>query len=176
MNTFVVVSAVGKDRPGLVNKISHEIKINGGNIELQRSARMADEFAIISLVSLESAVEPFINKLTALRDENFFIYAREALTGTGELQAGERKAEIIAEGADQMGIIDNLTLLLVENNINIESMDYDVIHAPMSGAPLFQMQAKVVIPASVDINDFKKQLREKEQDLYIDVLFRYPVE
>lgn len=179
MKTFIVVSAVGRDRPGLVNKLSHEIKINGGNIELQRSAKMADEFAIISLVSIEANTEKvnqFIRNLTSLGEENFFVYARTATTGLTERPANTQPGEIIAEGADQMGIIDNLTLLLYQNDINIESMEYDVKHAPMSGVPLFQMHAKIIVPEAVNIEQLKQDFRALENDLNIDILFRFPLQ
>ena len=31
---YIVVSAVGRDRPGLVNHVTHEIRELGGNIEI----------------------------------------------------------------------------------------------------------------------------------------------
>jgi len=179
MKTFVVVSAIGRDRPGLVNKISHEIKVNGGNIELQRSAKMADEFALISLVSIDAPAEKvpqFIDNLKNLHEEHFFIYARKALTSVAERPKDSRVGELLAEGADQMGLIDEITLLLFQHNINIETMEYDVKHAPMSGVPLFQMHAKIIVPKQVDIKQFKAALRKKESELNIDVLFRFPFE
>ncbi len=179
MKTFVVVSAIGKDRPGLVNRISHEIKIKGGNIELQRSVRMADEFALILLVSMEKTaedVESLIQEMTHLKTENFFIYARKAMGATAELPSRARYAVLLAEGADQIGIIDEITLLLLENNINIDAMDYNVSHAPMTGIELFQMEAKIVIPPTITINEFRTKLKEMENRLNIDILFRYPIE
>ncbi|MBN1347905.1 hypothetical protein JXJ21_00715 [candidate division KSB1 bacterium] len=179
MKLYVVVSAVGRDRPGLVNKISHEIKKNGGNIELQRSAKMVDEFALISLVSLDAApeqAEHFIASLRDLQSDDFFIYARKAVAASSERPAGALCGELIAEGADQMGLIDEITLLLFENAINIEAMEYDVQNAPMTGTQLFQMHAKIVLPAKVDVAEFKKKLRGMEDRLNIDILFRFPVE
>ncbi|MBN2091544.1 hypothetical protein JW964_18165 [candidate division KSB1 bacterium] len=179
MKTFIVVSAIGKDRPGLVNRISHEIKLKGGNIEVQRSVKMADEFALILLVSLEKNaenVESLIQGLTGLKTENFFIYARKAMGATAEIPSRAQYAILLAEGVDQIGIIDEITLLLLENNINIDAMDYDVSHAPMTGMELFQMEAKIVIPPTINITELKTKLKEMENRLNIDILFRYPIE
>ena len=41
MKKYIIISAVGRDRPGFVNKITHAITELGGNIDLQRSTRMA---------------------------------------------------------------------------------------------------------------------------------------
>ena len=121
MKHFIVVSALGKDRPGLVNRITHAINDLGGNIELQRSTRMAAEFAMLVLFSLEQgSPKDAIARLNSICSNDLFINARSALSKEAERPANARTFELIASGADQPGIIDVVTLILFKHNINIE--------------------------------------------------------
>ncbi len=173
MKTYIVVSAVGEDRPGFVNRVAKEIGEVGGNIELQRSVRMAGEYAALFLVSLEGGAEARAaaeERLTALRDRSLFISVRDAVADPAV--AGANAVELIASGADQPGIIDAVTLVLFQSHVNIESMDYDVDSAPMTGESLFRMTARLAIPADVDRAAVRDQLNALEDELNVDILFR----
>ncbi|HDO34642.1 MAG TPA: glycine cleavage system protein R, partial [Chromatiales bacterium] len=51
MNNLLVVSALGQDRPGIVNELSLAILNCGCNIEDSRMTVLGGEFAVILLVS-----------------------------------------------------------------------------------------------------------------------------
>src|SRR3989338_8612797 len=51
MKKFLVISAIGKDRPGIVNELSKVIVDNGCNIEDSRMTVLGGEFALIVLIS-----------------------------------------------------------------------------------------------------------------------------
>ena len=178
MKEYLVVSAVGKDRPGLVNRITHEISTIGGNIELQRSTRMAAEFAVIILFSLDTArlrADLAIERMQALRTDDLFVHARRALADESDRGPQATRAALTATGADQPGLIDQVTQLLFRHNINIESLDYDVDHAPMSGQPLFRLHARLAIPGNLDVPALRTSLRRLEDDLHFDVMLQHPL-
>lgn len=177
MNKYIVVSAVGKDRPGFVNGITKVIREMGGNIELQRSTRMADEYALIFLFTVDASRAPeAIDRLAALKVPETFITAREAVATVSGKPELAGMAELTASGADQPGIIDALTLLLFQHNVNIESMDYDTESAPMTGEHLFRMTARLAMPAGIDIAQLREKLRGMERDYNFDVLLTFPVD
>jgi glycine cleavage system transcriptional repressor len=175
---YYVTSAVGKDRPGFINQITRVIYASGGNVEMQRAARMADEFAAIILFSLEGsdpAGESALQGLLALQSDDFKITARAAVGAGDAAIPGCSFAEVTASGADQPGIIDVVTHLLFKENINVESMNYNVDSAPMTGQQLFRMEARLAIPEGVDVETLKEKLRELEDQLNFDILFTHPV-
>ena len=55
MQTQIVLTLIGPDRPGLVEALSDEIARVGGNWEQSRMARLADQFAGILCVSLPTS-------------------------------------------------------------------------------------------------------------------------
>jgi glycine cleavage system regulatory protein len=177
MKRYIVVSAVGRDRPGFVNEITHAIHRIGGNIELQRSTRMAEEFALLILFSMPGGAAEAaeaIAGMESLKTANRFVGAREAVSAPAAGKDWVRTAEIIASGADQPGIIDALTLLLFRHHVNIESMDYDVDSAPMTGEDLFRLKATVAIPREVDAEGLHARLKEMEVEYNFDMVFQYP--
>jgi glycine cleavage system transcriptional repressor len=178
MSHYIVVSAIGKDRPGFVNAISRELKQLGANIEIQRSTRMADEYALIMLASLAGGadqVERAVQALNGLRTDDLYVSARRGVAATGCADPAGF-AEIEASGADQPGIIDAVTLLLFKRLISIETMDYDTESAPMTGESLFRMNARLAIPKGVDLPALREELRAMEKTWNFDVILRYPVD
>ena len=177
MKKYIVASAVGKDRPGFVNEITRAIHGLGGNIELQRSTRMADEFALLVLLSVpggEDEAAAAIRSLEGLRTGDRFVGAREAVSMPAGQKDGVRTAEIIASGADQPGIIEAVTLVLFRHHVNIESMDYDVDSAPMTGEDLFRLRATVAVPKEVDFDELRAHLKDMEEEYNFDILVRRP--
>jgi glycine cleavage system regulatory protein len=172
MKSYLVVSAMGQDRPGFVNRMAHEIAAAGGNIELQRSVRMAGDFASLFLVSVDAAAKyPAAARLSAMGEGgDLTVSVRDAVAA--ERIPGAMAGELIASGADHPGIIDAVTLVLYRNHVNIEAMDYDVDSAPMTGESLFRMNAQVAVPAHADRAALKRELQQVEQDLNMDILFR----
>ena len=52
---------------------------------------------------------------------------------------------IEVSGADHEGIVYHVTHYLAERGINIESMNTNIIQAPMSGTPLFMMSGIMLV-------------------------------
>lgn len=79
---------------------------------------MASEFAVIILFSLETKapnVETIIDRFKQLSTDTLFVHARQALDASPQREKGVIHAEITARGADQMGIIETITLALFHN-------------------------------------------------------------
>ena len=179
MKTYWVLSGAGKDRPGLIHRISRSIREQGGNIEIQRSAKMAGQFATIILFSIEGQIEENADSelrtnLSSVAGIDFPVTVSMA-SGSQSSASPTNIAQLIAEGADHPGIVDAVTLHLFQEGLNIESLDYEVVNAPMSGTPMFRMNASFAIPSDMDIRTFRRKLSDIEEDLDIDVLLRYPV-
>ncbi len=177
MNKHFVVSAIGRDRPGLINIIAHEIKNAAGNIELQRSQIMAGDFALLMLVSVDPAdgsAHAAMQRLTTLGNDDLSILVREA-HGIEELSPGSQYAELLASGIDQPGLIEMISLYLVRENVNVAKMCYEVSHAPMTSTALFSMSALVIVPGSVECSDFRKMTKDMERNLGIEVVYKYPI-
>lgn len=172
METQIVVSAIGKDRPGIVHLISDAILKHKGNITVQRSVKLGGDFAVILAFSVnvagEEALHSVLAELNALKEENLHVAASVATTETPQ-KAVRQNLEM--SGADQPGIINQLTLFLLEQGGNILAMDYTVASAPFSAAPVFNANVLLSMPDEDDLERLREGLNDLERDLNIEVRY-----
>lgn len=173
MKAYLLLTATGVDRPGLVDELSEHLAGRDINIESSRMAVLGGEFAMIVLASGDEAE---VDKLAA--------YPADLARSTG-LQVTLKRAEppearvtpaclpyrIVTAGMDHPGIVHDISKLLHGFNVNIEIMDTNVSPAPVSGAPMFTMEAIISVPADVKIKALRQALVSLGDDLNMDIEF-----
>ena len=151
----LIISAVGSDRPGIVSELSGAITSHGGNIEKSRMPRLGSDFTIIMLVTVDPRwEESLVVALQAIKELSITTKGTEPNTviageNCKDNTAGEN-CQISLSGADNEGIVKVLSKYLEEKSINIIEMDTHISQAPISGSPLFNLNASVSIPREVD--------------------------
>jgi glycine cleavage system transcriptional repressor len=149
MRQQIVLTATGRDRPGVVERMTEQIAAVRGNVESSRMARLGGEFAMVMLISLDdSSFEDLETKAESLRNEGFDVRLRTTETSDARSDATSA-CSVTVTGADHQGIIHQIARQLAERQINIETMDTNVYQAPMSGVPLLTMAAVVHLPTDV---------------------------
>jgi glycine cleavage system transcriptional repressor len=76
---------------------------------------------------------------------------------------------IEVRGANHEGIIHKIAERLAQMGINIESIETNVTPAPMSGAPLFTMDAIVVVPPDLPKHKWQDNLEEAADDANVEL-------
>ena len=161
----LIISAVGSDRPGIVSELSGTITSHGGNIEKSRMTRLGSDFTIIMLVTVDPKwEESLVVALQAIKDLSITTKGTEPNT----VIAGEN-CQISLSGADNEGIVKVLSKYLEQKSINIIEMDTHISQAPISGSPLFNLNASVSIPGEVDGRDIQSDLSQIAQDLGVEI-------
>jgi len=151
----LIISAVGSDRPGIVSELSGTITSHGGNIEKSRMTRLGSDFTIIMLVTVDPKwEESLVIALQAINELSITTKGTEPNTVAGE------NCQISLSGADNEGIVKVLSKYLEEKSINIIEMDTHISQAPISGSPLFNLNASVSIPGEVDGRDIQSDLSQ----------------
>ena len=164
MNSLII-SAVGSDRPGIVSELSGTITSHGGNIEKSRMTRLGSDFTIIMLATVDPKwEESLVVALQAIKELSITTKGTEPNT----VIAGEN-CQISLSGADNEGIVKVLSKYLEEKSINIIEMDTHISQAPISGSPLFNLNASVSIPGEVDGRDIQSDLSQIAQDLGVEI-------
>ncbi len=72
---------------------------------------------------------------------------------------------------DHPGVVYRITSTLSQFEVNIESMETQTYPAPVSGVPMFRMEAIVTVPAGQHRNAVKTALAEIEREENIDLEF-----
>jgi glycine cleavage system transcriptional repressor len=165
----LILTAIGPDHVGLVEDLSAFITRRGCNIEDSKMAVFCGEFAVIVLISGESA------NLSRIAGESREI-ERETGLKVAVKTPSERKAaesflpyRLTASCMDHPGIVYQISGLLSSLGVNIESMETKTYSAPVSGTPLFELEADLAVPTRANINELRERLSELQREQNIDI-------
>jgi len=172
MKTYMILSLVGKDRPGIVEEISTFLLAHEGNIEDSRMAAMGGRFSVMTLFSCPSGKVELIRKDMAELAKLGF---EASLHGADDPSLMPRhpelplKMEVIA--MDHPGIVQRVVSILHRHNVNIQSLETRVSSAPLSGAPLFDLLLQAAVPAEESIAKIKSELSALAAEMNLDLSF-----
>ncbi len=169
MRQYFVVSLVGTDRYGLVDKVTAAIREGKGNLEDSRMAVLGTEFAMMILCSTG---EEHSDKLeVALTTTSKELGLLMTLKPTSPRPTVEHTLPLTinVRGMDNEGIVHEIVRHLVSQGIAVEHLDSNVVNAPYSGVPLFEMQVQLRAPASISLGSLRKQLAGVADQLNVDI-------
>jgi glycine cleavage system transcriptional repressor len=168
-----VLTAIGKDKPGLVDVVSHHILTCGCNIEDSRMAILGGEFAMLILVAGDqTSVERLVqNTGETIRKAGLSVQAHFTV-GPGEsATSGTIPYRLEAYSLDHPGIVQRISHFLAERQINIRALDTRLSHAPHTGQPLFSLHATLDVPVKENLSELRRGLETigGEENIDIDV-------
>ncbi|RPJ00512.1 MAG: hypothetical protein EHM36_14555 [Deltaproteobacteria bacterium] len=177
MKTYFILSAIGKDRPGIVADVSEVIYEVGGNIEDSSMSLLRNHFALLLLFSTEreDVNQKLSSNLKRLEWEKgltvFYspIPYEEALPREKE---EIRPFKITTSGIDHAGIVYRVCRLLADRGVNILDMKTRRVFSPESGTPLFEMDIDLGVPLSVSEGALREEVHRLASELVIDLVLR----
>ncbi len=165
-----VLTLTGSDHIGVVEHVTKLILECKGDVQSSRMARLGGEFAMLLLVSVPDAeTEHLSENIENLSGADFKVTITETEWGVAAQRKEWMPYKIEVRGANHEGIIYEIAEYLSQQGINIESIDTNVVPAPMSGAPLFTMDAVVVAPPDLSKNKWQDDLEEVADELHVDL-------
>jgi glycine cleavage system transcriptional repressor len=165
----LILTAIGPDQVGLVEKISQFIARGGCNIDDSKMAVFYGEFAVIILISGEP------HQLEQIAAQYRALEAETGLSISAKIPASRKSAgsaspyNLTASCMDHPGIVYQLSGVLSSFGINIESMETTTHAAADSGTPIFALDARISIPASANIDALRERFAEIEKHQNIDI-------
>ncbi len=167
MSTFLVLTIIGEDRPGLVESLSDTVAAHGGNWLESRMAHLAGRFAGILRVSVEEGrAEDLRRDLAALQSRGLSVVVER---GAAKPPAPAARLRLEILGADHPGIIRDIARALAERGINVEELETESVSAPMSGEMMFRASAELQAASDFAVEELRAKLEELANDLVIDV-------
>jgi glycine cleavage system transcriptional repressor len=173
MKKFMLLFCVGKDRPGIVDAISTVLFEQGANIEDSRMATLGGRFSSMTLFSCTATqLEAIRADLDALAADGLESSLHEAQDPAACPVPAALPLKCQVTAMDHPGIVKQVVHLLHRHQINITSLSTQVIRAPLSGAPLFDLKIEAWIPAAIPVAEVKNQLRALAQEMNLDLTFQ----
>jgi glycine cleavage system transcriptional repressor len=157
---YIVFTAVGADRSGLVQHISRTIHEAGASIEDSRMAILGGEFALILLAAGSAEALGRVRDGRAALEERLGLAI--TLKDTTAATSGRRYLpyRLRVSGVDQPGIVSNISAILATHEVNVASLESRLQFAPLSGTPMFLLRAELQVPSELALSELRKTISD----------------
>jgi glycine cleavage system transcriptional repressor len=180
MKTYFILSAIGKDQPGIVADVSEVIYECGGNIEDSSTSLLRNHFTLLLLFSTER--EEVNQKLSsALKrlewEKNLTVFYSPITFEEAYPKSKEQtdRFKITTSGVDHAGIVFKVCRLLADRKVNIIDMETHRVLSAESGTPLFEMDIDVEVPRMVSEQGLREDFHRLANELVIDLVLKKEV-
>lgn len=168
MSQQLVITALGADRPGIVNELSDVLFSHQLNIEDSRMSILGGEFAILLLVTgTTQAVDDFVANRPQIENSlQMKLTVRTTSTRTDGQGLASYEVDVVA--IDNPGIVHNLASFFSSRQINIIDLETDRYAAPHTGTPMFSLHMTIGVPADINIDELRDDFMTSCDDLNLD--------
>jgi glycine cleavage system transcriptional repressor len=165
------VTAIGRDRPGIVARLSEALLALEGNIEDSQMSILRGHFAVMLIVKLPDAVDPAELERRLEEVRGGLGLEAVSISAVDDLgHATSRPSHILTVyGADRPGIVHTVTSALAERDVNITDLETRLAGSPES--PLYVMMLEIAL-GEARIEDVEAALREAGQRAGVEVSLR----
>ncbi len=173
MRRWFVLSAIGRDRPGLVAELARLVYDCDANLEDSRMTILGSDFAVILLCSSSDqgcGDQLAVGAKRLERDHGLTILLRHLDSGPRPAvpARGTRLYRIEAAGEDRAGIVAGICGVLAEHGVNITELKSQS-HPGPGGSPHYEMSLQAEVPEGIDASTLREALEGEGDRLVIDV-------
>lgn len=167
---YLVISALGRDRAGIVNDLTEQVVECACNIVDSRMTVLGGEFAILMMIEGSwSAVAKLEHMLPTLEKKlELTIISRRTEDRKSERSALPYSVDVVC--IDHPGIIYQLANFFSTRNINIQDLFTDSYHAAHTGTMMFSANITVSVPTSMHIGRLRDEFFEFCDALNLDAV------
>lgn len=170
MTSQLVIAALGKDRPGLVDQLSGWILDSGCNIADSRMMVLGGEFSVLLLVSGNwnnlARLEDQVGQIGQKLDMALSIKRTEPKQRNGEFLP--YAVDVVA--LDHPGIVHNLANFFSQRSINIQDLSTTSYAAAHTGTQMFAVHMSLDVPADTHIATLREEFLEFCDQLNLDAV------
>jgi len=173
MSHWLILSAIGRDKPGLVAELAQLIYDVDANLEDSRMTILGTDFAVILLASCDSsdAADRIALAARALeRDHGLTIVLRSLSQDRRPAvpSPGTRPIRVTASGEDKAGIVMGVCRTLAHLGVNICELSTSSQPGP-GGSPHYQLNISAEAPQNLDASEIDAALSREADRLVIDI-------
>jgi glycine cleavage system transcriptional repressor len=176
MKQWFALSAIGRDRPGIVADLAELIYDCDCNLEDSSMTILGSEFAVLLLLSAASAdaerlLASGCKRLEWEKRLTVFFRPLEGEPVPYAARARARRYALQAIGVDRAGIVAKLARCLADHGINVAAMSTHSRPEPESGTPIYNLRMDLDVPSSVDATALERRLQAIAEELQVELTF-----
>ena len=168
-----IVTALGKDRPGIVAGVTKILYQLGCNLEDSAMTRLAGEFAIMLIFSIPARLnaDRLRRSFAPLERRGLAVHLKPLTASETRAPRAKGQAfQISVYGADRPGIVFRISEALAKLGANITDVH---AHRSAGGGPsLYMLLLEVEVPPRRSQQALQAQLTRIAQQLKVDVSLR----
>ena len=169
-----IVTAYGKDRPGIVADVTEILYEHGCNLEDTHMGKLSGDFSLMILFStpevndIETKLSDAYQRLKG--EKQISAYIRRATAAEQKPVPPQATFTLKIEGLDHTGIVYRISRYLAFHNINIADLNSSITYTPESGAQVYHMEVSIEVSAETDMNEVQEGLSQLAEDLHVDII------
>ena len=168
LTTSLVVTVVGRDRPGLVRHLSdctHGFAVNWAD---SRMNHFAGQFAgMVHFQASPEHADAFVEALHKLEAEG--LQVKIVRTEAPPVPAGRRMLKLELTGPDRPGIVRLLSTSLAERGVSIEDLHTEIVSKSPAEPHVFKVKALLVVPQTLADDALRSMLEALASELMLDI-------
>lgn len=170
MQNFVVITALGLNRPSLIEPIVKAIRECGCSVTDSRMTVMGDRFALIMLLSgTWNAIAKIENILPRLEAQLEIVTTHQrSEPRQQESNLMPYAVEVVA--VDQVGIVHDITQFFVQRSINVEDFYSGTYAAAHTNTPMFSLHMTISVPTDLSIAALRGEFMDFCDQLNLDAI------
>lgn len=169
-----IVSAYGKDRPGIVADVTEILYEYGCNLEDTRMGNLSGDFSLMILFSApdQDGIEAKLTEAyERLKDEKqISAYIRRSTAAERKPVPSQASYTLKIEGLDHTGIVYRISRYLAYHNVNIANLNSSITYTPESGAQVYHMEVSIEVNSETDMDEVREGLSQLAEDLHVDII------
>jgi glycine cleavage system transcriptional repressor len=174
MRRWFAMSAIGRDRPGIVADLAELIYDCDCNLEDSRMTILGSEFAVLLLLSgqgpdVERRLSSGCKRLEWEKRLTVFTRPLDAPPPPPGQPARGTPLECVVTGVDKAGIVARVARTIEEQGANITDLHSDLRPEPESGTPMYTMRMRLVVPPEKDVGALRQALERVAAELRVDL-------
>lgn len=161
----LVISIMGKDKPGIVDALAKCIYQHNGNWLGSSFAHMAGMFTGFVEVHVNAdKKESLLKALDGMSDISV-----QAVATSPSANAHPTELSVEVMGNDKPGIVQELTSVLNQFNLNIINFSSHCESAPNWGSLMFKATAVIAVPDTFEHDALQQALEALSNDLVVEI-------
>lgn len=168
MDNYVAISAIGVNRPKLIEPFIKAIRDCGCNIVDSRMTVLGDRLAMMLLLSGPWDAIAKIENLLPRLEEQLELEAIVQRTEPRKPEGGLMPYAVEVVAVDNIGIVHDITQFFAEREINVEDLYSGTYAAAHTGTQMFSLHMTIGIPTDVSIASLRGEFMEFCDQLNLD--------
>lgn len=172
MRRWYALSAIGRDRPGIVADLAELIFDCDCNLEDSRMSILGSEFAVLLLLSgqgddVDRRLSAGCKRLEWEKRLTVFFRPLDETPDTTPPRG--TPLECVVTGVDKAGIVARVARTVADHGANILDLQSELRPEPETGTPMYTMRLRLVVPPQRDTRVLREALEKVAAELRVDL-------